>query len=181
MEVVWFLDRAAALVAYPALYLAVITGVFYDTRSFGFLGDAARDVHVEVSAFATLMMLLHGVVGVLDTWLVLAGQVPAPAYSNRYLLAGAVVGAGGLLLLLVAVLGFVDARRFERPWGPRVVHAFAYGGFAFATVHAAAIGTDVVSFVRPGLLAGAAFLVYVLLLRLVGEGRENADAGGVGG
>lgn len=164
-ELVWFLDRAAGLVAYPSLYLAVLTGIFYNTEAFGVLQATARRVHIEVSVFAMIVTLLHAGLGLLDSWLVVTGQVPAPAYSLSYYLAAIVVGAGGLLLLVVAVLGFTDPRRFERPWGPRAVHAFAYGGFAFGTVHAAAIGTDLAGFVRPVLVSTLVFLAYVLALR----------------
>jgi hypothetical protein len=169
MLAVWYLDRAAGLVAYPALYLAVLTGVFYNTRSFGVLHEAARRVHVEISAFAMLVTLFHGLLGVLDAWSIVSGEVPPPGYSVGYFVAGASVGAGALLLLVVAVLGFLDPRRFSRPWGPRVVHAFAYGGFVFGTVHAVAIGTDVLGLARPVVGATTAFLVYVLLLRLLAD------------
>ncbi|WP_123538407.1 hypothetical protein [Halosimplex salinum] len=166
-QLVWLLDRGAALVAYPSLYLAVLTGVLYNTESFGVLHDAARRVHVELSVFAMIVTLLHAGLGVLDAWSVVTGQVPAPVFSTPYFLGGLAVGAGALLLLVVAVLGFTDANRFERPWGPRVVHSFAYAGFAFGTVHAAAIGTDLTGLVRPLLGPSVAFLVYVLLLRLL--------------
>lgn len=169
MEAIWYLDRGAALLAYPMLYLAVLTGIFYNTRTFGRLHEAARRVHVEVSVFAMILTLLHGLLGVLDTWLVVTGEVPQPSYSVGFLLGGVAVGVGALLLLVVAVLGFLDARRFERPWGPRVVHAFAYGGFAFGTIHAAAIGTDVTGLIRPVIGTTVAFLVYVLLLRALVE------------
>ncbi|MFB6092962.1 MAG: hypothetical protein ABEK02_08140 [Haloquadratum sp.] len=165
--IVWYLDRGAALVAYPSLYLAVLTGILYNTESFGVLHEAARRVHVELSVFAMIITLLHAGLGVLDAWFVLSGQVPAPAYSMSYFLGGLAVGAGALLLLVVAVLGFTDARRFQRPWGPRVVHSFAYAGFAFGTIHAVAIGTDLTGLVRPLIGPSVAFLVYVLLLRLL--------------
>jgi hypothetical protein len=165
--IVWYLDRAAALVAYPSLYLAVLTGILYNTEEFGVLHDAARRIHVELSVFATLVVLLHAVLGVLDAWFVATGQVPQPAYSLPYFLAGSAVGVGALCMLVVAVLGFADAGRFRGTWGPRVVHGFAYAGFVFATVHAAAIGTDVTGLIRPALGTTTAFLVYVLLLRLV--------------
>lgn len=165
--VVWYLDRGAALLTYPALYLAVLTGILHSTPSFGVLHEAARRVHVEVSVFAMLLTLLHAGLGLLDAWSVLSGSAPAPAYPPTYFLAGLGVGGGALLLLIVAVLGFVDARRFDRPWGPRVVHAFAYGGFVFGTVHAAAIGTDMPGLLRPLVAPSLAFLVYVLLLRLL--------------
>jgi len=166
-QLVWLLDRGAALVTYPALYLAVLTGILYNTESFGMLHEAAQRIHIELSVFAMIVTLLHAGLGVLDAWFVVTGQVPAPAYSMPYFLGGVAVGAGALLMLVVAVLGFTDAKRFQRPWGPRVVHSFAYAGFAFGTIHAAAIGTDLTGLIRPLLGPSVAFLVYVLLLRLL--------------
>jgi hypothetical protein len=165
--IVWYLDRGAALVTYPSLYLAVLTGILYNTESFGALHDAARRVHIELSVFAMIVTLLHAGLGLFDAWFVVTERVPEPAYSMPYFLGGIAVGGGALLLLVVAVLGFTDAKRFQRPWGPRVVHAFAYAGFAFGTIHAAAVGTDVTGVVRPLLGPSVAFLVYVLLLRLL--------------
>lgn len=167
MELLWYVDRAAGLVGFATLYLAVLTGVLYEANEFGILHQAAKRVHVEVSVLAILVMGLHAIVGTFDVWLMVSGETSSPVYSDSYLLAGVAVGAGSLLLIVVSVLGFLDARRFQRPWTPRVVHAFAYGGFAFAVIHAAAVGTDFVGLVRPGLIAAMAFLGYVLLLRLI--------------
>lgn len=177
--IVWYLDRGAALLTYPMLYLAVLTGIFYNTESFGVLHEAARRVHVELSVFAMLVTLLHAGLGVLDAWYVFTAQVPAPNYSMPYFFAGLVVGVGSLLLLVVAVLGFTDPRRFDHPWGPRVVHSFAYAGFAFGTVHAAAIGTDMASLIEPVVGPSVMFLVYVLLLRVLvlGGAFTGASAG----
>ncbi len=166
-QLIWLLDRGAALVAYPALYLAVLTGVFYNTAAFGMLHDAARRVHIELSVFAMLVTLLHAGLGVLDAWFVVSGQAPAPAYSMSYFLGGVAVGVGSLLLLVVAVLGFLDANRFSQPWGARVVHSFAYGGFVFGTIHAAAVGTDIPGLIRPVIAPTVMFLVYILLLRVL--------------
>jgi len=174
MALVWYLDRAAGLLAVAALYVAVLSGIFYNARGFGWFHEAARRVHVEVSVFALALVGMHGLLGVFDTWLVLAGAAPVPAYGRTYLLVGVAVGVGALLTLAVAVLGFVDARRFERPWSPTVVHAFAYAAFAFGTIHAAAVGTDLVGLLRPAVVGSGSFLVYALLLRTVarnGTGR----------
>lgn len=178
MEVVWLLDRATALVGYAGLYLAVLTGILYNARGFGPLTDAARRIHIEISVFSLLVLGAHGVLGTLDTWFIVTGAVDPPAYGTNYLLGGVTVGVGAMLLLLVGVLGFVDARRFQRPWSPKLVHAFTYGGFAFGTIHAVAIGTDLVTLARPGLVAGVVFVVYVLLLRTVsrtGVGRKRPE------
>ncbi len=165
MQLVWYLDRAIGLVSYAALYLATLTGVLHNADGFGVFQRAARRIHVETSVFAVLLMVGHALLGIADTWLVASGQSPVPAYGVRYLLVGVAVGGGALVVLLVAVLGFVDARRFERPWSPTVVHAFAYAGFGFATIHAAAVGTDLLGVLRPGLVSGGVLLVYVVVLR----------------
>jgi len=175
-QLVWLLDRGAALVTYPLLYVAVLTGIFYNTESFGVLHEAAQRIHIELSVFAMIVTLLHAGLGVLDAWFVVSGQVPAPTYSMSYFLGGVAVGVGALLVLVVAVLGFTDAKRFQRPWGPRVVHSFAYVGFAFGTIHAAAIGTDLTGLVRPLLGPSVAFLVYLLLLRLLVLRRSTSTA-----
>jgi len=169
MMLLWYLDRATALVAYPALYLAVITGVPYGAPGMGALYDAARRVHLEVAVFALIVTLAHAAIGLLDAAFVVTGAVPPPSYPIPYFVAGVVAGGGALALTVVAVLGFLDARRFPRPWGPRVVHAFAYAGFAFGTVHAVAIGTDVGHVARVGILVGSGFVGYLLLLRLADE------------
>jgi hypothetical protein len=78
-QLVWLLDRGAALLTYPLLYLAVLTGVLYNTDAFGVLQQAAQRVHIELSVFAMIVTLLHAGLGILDTWFVLTEQVPAPA------------------------------------------------------------------------------------------------------
>lgn len=167
MAVIWLLDRATGLVAYPALYLATVTGIFYGEPTFGPLTKLARRVHVDIAVFALIVTLAHGVLGVLDTWLVVAGQAPEPSYGTTFLVVGAAVGVGAMLLVIVAALGFLDPTRFARPWGPRVVHGFAYAGYVFATVHAAAIGTDVLGLLKPVIVPATAFVLYLLVLRVL--------------
>lgn len=163
---IWYLDRGSALAAYSILWLAALTGVLFNARAFGSLHEAAKKAHVATSVLACVTLLLHVASGAYDGWLVLSRQVPQPAYTYAYFAAGLVVGVGALLLIVTSVLGFLDAKRFQRPWDPRTVHAFAYGGFAFATVHALALGTDVLGVLLPGIVAASAFLLYVLALRM---------------
>ncbi|MFD1587223.1 hypothetical protein ACFR9U_09525 [Halorientalis brevis] len=167
MDLVWLLDRATGLVAYPALYAATVTGILYGEPQFGTLAKLARRVHVEIAVFALVVTLAHGLLGVLDTWLVATGQAPEPQYGTTFLVAGAAVGVGALLLTIVAALGFLDATRFSAPWGPQVVHGFAYAGYAFATIHAAAIGTDVLGLIRPAIVPATAFVTYLFALRVL--------------
>lgn len=167
MQLIWLLDRATGLVAYPALYAATVTGLIYGERRFGTLWTLARRVHVEIAVFALVVTLAHGLLGTVDAWLVVSGRAPEPAYGTAYLLAGVAVGGGALLVTVVAALGFLDPARFPAPWGPRVVHGFAYAGYVFATFHAAAIGTDVFGLVRPVIVPATAFVAYLLALRVL--------------
>lgn len=175
MGLVWLLDRALGLVAYSTLYLAVLTGVLYRATQFGLLHRAARRSHLEVSALALLVLLAHGFVGLVDAGLVVTGRSPMPRVGTAYLLAGLAVGAGAFVVIVVAVLGLLEPGRFEAPWTPRAVHALVYAGFGFATIHAVAVGTDVVGQLRPALVAATAFLAYVLVLRAVTRVPDERD------
>lgn len=167
MALLWLVDRATGLLAYPALWAAVVTGVWYDARAFGVLRDAARAVHIPVAAFASLLVVAHAVVGTVDVAFVATGRSPVPAYGLQFLVAGTVVGAGALLVLAVAVLAFLDPLRAARPWSPRVVHALSYVGYAFATVHAVAVGTDVAPVGNSLVLGGVLVVVYCIAFREV--------------
>ncbi|MFA5862382.1 MAG: hypothetical protein WDA16_11880 [Candidatus Thermoplasmatota archaeon] len=166
---IWYLDRGTALVSLVALWFAVLTGILYNARAFGALHRAARTIHVPSSVVASVTILLHVGVGLVDAWLVLTRRVPHPAYSDAYFAVGLVVGASALVLTVTSVLAFADAKSFQRPWDPKLVHMFAYGGFVFATLHGAAVGTDLVRFIQPGLVATCLFLLYVLVLRFAAD------------
>lgn len=161
----WYADRATALVAFAGLWFATFAGILHNARGFGALHRGARRIHVPGSVLACVALLAHVALGTVDAVLVAAGAVPHPAYSDSWMLGGAIVGVSALLLLVTAVLGFLDAKSFKRPWDPRTVHALAYGGFAFAAIHAVALGSDMGAFARTGIVAGVAFLVIVLVLR----------------
>ncbi len=166
--IVWLSDRASGIVGYAVLYLAVLSGVFYSPRAarrFGAFHDLARRTHVELAVLALIVIAIHAVVGIVDTAFVATGVSPVPSYGLLYLFGGVVVGVGALLLICVAVLGFLDPRRFQRPWDARTVHLFAYGGFAFATVHVVAIGSDVTGFVQTGVVVAFAFVLYAVVTR----------------
>lgn len=166
---IWYLDRAAGLVGYATLWLAVLSGIAYNAKRLGALHRASRVLHVPASVLASVTVLLHAAVGLVDTGLVALGDVPHPAYSDLYLGIGVAVGIAALVILVTATLAFLDPKQFERPWDPRLIHTFAYAGFAFATVHAIAIGTDVWAFVEPGLVALTFFLFVALVARFVTE------------
>lgn len=159
----WLADRGSGVAAYVALVASAFTGIAYGAQSWGPVYRWARAVHNGVSYTTVGLLLLHAGLGAVDTLLVTGGQSPAPGYGTPFLLAGVAVGLGALVLTLVATLAFADPKRFERPWKPGLVHALAYGGFAFATLHAAAVGTDVRD-VAVQLVAAVGFLLAATVL-----------------
>ncbi len=160
--VVWYVDRATGLVLYPALWLAVLTGVFMRTSALGALARFSRRYHVLVATFAVIMILAHSVVGLVDADMLIDGEAPAPNYPMLVFVAGVVVGVVAAIVVIVAVLGFLSPTRFNHP---RLVHALAYGGFAFGTVHAVLIGTDVTGLLVQGIEASVALLVLALVMK----------------
>lgn len=167
MGLVWLLDRATGLLAYPALWLAVASGIWYDASELGPLRDAAHAAHIPIAAFASFLVVAHGALGTVDLVLVTTGRSPVPDYGLPYLAAGVAVGAGALLVLAVAVLAFLDPVRAARPWSPTVVHWLSYVGFGFATVHGAAIGTDVTWVPTRWVVASLVVLAYMVAIREV--------------
>lgn len=164
----WYLDRASAVVLYPALWLTVLTGVFFGDRRFGVVHRLSVRIHIELAVFAVGVMALHAAVGTIDAWLVVDGIAPAPNYPFYLFVAGVGVGGVALVLVIVAVLGFLEPRRFEHP---RAIHALAYGGFAFATVHAVAVGSDANELLGQLIVASVGFVGIALVTKLLGGAR----------
>ncbi len=160
----WYLDRASALVLFPALWLTVLTGIFFTARGFGILHRLSRRIHIELAVFGIGMMAVHALVGTVDAWLVVDGTAPAPNYPLSLFLAGVGVGFVALVVLVVAALGFLEPRRFDHPG---TVHALAYGGFAFGTIHAVAIGTDMTGLLGQLVVGSVVFVILALTLKLL--------------
>ena len=161
----WYADRTSGLLAYLLLVASVFTGIAYNAQSFGAVHRLSRAVHNPLSWIAVALLVLHGGLGTVDTFLVGTGGSPTPGYGLPFLLAGVAVGVGALILVIVATLAFADPHRFERPWKPGLIHALAYGGFAFATLHAVAVGTDIRDFAVQGLSAIGILLALTVLFR----------------
>ena len=173
MLLLWYADRATGISAYMLLVVSVFTGIAYNAKAFGAVHRFAQATHTPLSWAAVALLLLHGGLGAVDALLVVNGSTPPPGYGLPFLVAGAAMGLGALILVVVATIAFVDPKRIERPWKPGVVHAFAYGGFAFATIHAAAVGTDVREFALQGIAAIGVLLALAVLFR---RRKANPDA-----
>jgi len=168
----WYADRTSGMLAYVVLVASAFTGIAYNATSFGWVHRLSRGIHTPVSWAALVTLLAHGGLGAVDTLLVVDGEAPAPNSGIPFLVAGVAVGLAALVVTIVATLAFLDPRRFERPWRPGVVHAFAYGGFAAATLHAVAVGTDIRTFAVDGLAAIGFLLALTVALRRRAKTKE---------
>lgn len=163
----WYADRASGLLAFAALYAAVVTGVAYRAKSFGRFHAFALDYHLDIAALAVFLGAIHGVVGAIDAIFLGVGLAPAPSYSMWWFAGGVVAGLLAAWLLVVAVLGFLDPGRYA--WSPLVVHALAYAGFVVAAVHVVAVGSDVGVIGRIAVLSVVGLLAVALGKRYTAE------------
>lgn len=166
----WLLDRGTALVATPALWVSVLTGVFVRTRRPAFAHALADRYHTRIAMFGLIVVLMHALAGTLDAAFLWLGWAPAPAYPGWLFTAGVVVGALSLVGILVAVASFLAPWLFDNP---SLVHALAYLGFIFGILHGVAIGTDMV-----GLTASLAVVsLLVVAVALVAKFTVGLGAG----
>lgn len=160
---IWFLNRGTALVTMPALWLAVLSGVFVRTGRPVVLHDLSNEFHTRIAVFALVITAMHATIGTVDALLLGVGLAPAPGYPGWFFVAGLVLGVLALAAIVVATLSFLAPWRFRNP---SLVHALAYVGFAFGVVHAIAIGTDIVGFAEGLLQLGLFIVAAALLLKL---------------
>ena len=143
VPVAWLIARAAGLVAFGLLTLAVWLGLAMSTRLL-----APRRQKTLLGWHQTLiwtglgMFVLHGVALLLDPTLhfgFLAVLVPGTAPWRPLAVAAGVVTAW--LMLTLAISFHVRRRIGQRRW--RLLHFAAFAGFALGLGHALTVGTDV--------------------------------------
>jgi hypothetical protein len=129
--------RAAALLGYCAIFLAVISSA-YMRELFLWLGRPFIRVHHIVSLTGLTLVTLHPLgVAVRSA----DPRVFLPDFSSPYLFFS-LGGRPAWYLIGAAVLAAVFRKRIKGSW--RIVHYLNYVAFFLATVHAILIGTDLV-------------------------------------
>lgn len=173
----WWSMRALGLVAYLALWLSALFGVFVSAKGAGGLLNKATTValHNRWALAALVATTLHVLAAIVDP---LAGVSPlAVAVPLASATLTGPMALGTLALWGIAVIALTTAlsRRLPR-WAWRAAHASAFGTLLLALVHGVTAGTDTASPVVRGLyLVTSALLVGAVIQRvLLTRRRTNA-------
>ncbi|MDY6776375.1 MAG: hypothetical protein SV253_09965 [Halobacteria archaeon] len=140
--------------SYTAFFLAALTGVLSRRGTPRFIRNRLQGVHRWLAYAAGVLVLLHiltqieGValtLGVAQMALTGSLENASPREIGGALRIG--IGFGATVVTAVAAVSFLRPRLFDSTVPPTAVHAFAYTGFAFATVHSLTFGHDVGKYV----------------------------------
>jgi len=143
VQALWYVTRAAGIIAYLLLWLATAWGLAVSSKIFDpwLQGAFTYDFHQFLSLLAIGFVLLHVLVLLADRYLpfsVAAILVPFVA-PYRPLWVG--VGIIGFYLMLLVSATFYMRRRIGMK-AFRTIHMLSYATFAFAAVHGLMAGTD---------------------------------------
>jgi hypothetical protein len=162
VPVAWLVARAAGLVAFGLLTIAVTLGLLLSTRVLGpKRGKALLEWHRTIIWAGLAMVALHGMALLFDPTLhfgFLAVLVPGTAPWRPVSVAAGVVTAWGMLVLASS---FRARRRIgQRRW--RQLHYASFAAFSLGLWHALTTGSDLVG--TRGLVFAAGALVPMLWL-----------------
>jgi methionine sulfoxide reductase heme-binding subunit len=139
----WYATRASGVVTLVLLTLSMVLGLATTSRwrMRNWPGFAQQELHRRISMMALVLLCVHVVTSVLDTfvhigWLALVIPFTSP-YSRFW------VGLGAIALdLMLAVLVSSVLRSHVKPRTWRGIHWLAYVSWPVALAHAFGIGTD---------------------------------------
>ena len=139
----WYVARASGLEAYLILFLVTVMGVgIYTKKLYRFIrSEDALMLHKHLSIFAGLLLVIHIVSLMLDTYIKFRWYevfLPfASHFKNAYVGIG-IIGFYIFLAILVSSLFF--RARFPRQW--RTLHYLTYPLFFIGLIHGVFVGTD---------------------------------------
>jgi sulfoxide reductase heme-binding subunit YedZ len=143
VQALWYVTRAAGLIAYLLLWLSTAWGVAVSSKIFDpvLQGAFTYDFHQFLSLFAIGFIVLHVVVLLADQYLpfsVAAILVPFVApYRPLWVGIGVI---GFYLTLLVSVTFYVRQRIGMKAF--RMIHLASFVAYVFAAIHGLMAGTD---------------------------------------
>lgn len=163
VQVMWYITRAAGLIAYLLLWLSTAWGLAVSSKIFDvFLHRAyTYDFHQFISLLAIGFIILHIVVLIADKYLPFSlAQILFPFISPYRPLWVGIGVFGFYLTLLVTITFYLRSRIGMRAF--RSIHVLSLVGYLFVTLHGFFAGTDSPLVMSIIMYAGT-FLVTVFL------------------
>jgi methionine sulfoxide reductase heme-binding subunit len=142
-SVLWYTTRASGVVTLVLLTLSMVLGLATTgrVRMRNWPGYAQQEIHRRISMMAMVLLGVHVVSSVLDTYVHigwLAVIVPFTSPYSRFW-----VGLGAVALdLMLAVLISSVLRSHVKPGTWRGIHWLAYVSWPMAMAHSFGVGTD---------------------------------------
>jgi sulfoxide reductase heme-binding subunit YedZ len=167
----WYLSRSTGVVLFALLSLTAILGIVIHSRGRvpGLPSFAVTALHRNVSLIALVLLVLHVVTAVVDSFVSIGWLALVIPFTSHY--EPVWVGLGALSLDLVVAMiatSLVRDRIGRRTW--RAVHLTAYAAFPLAAIHSIGAASDLQS----GALL--AFTVLCLAAVAVAAGWRLVDA-----
>jgi methionine sulfoxide reductase heme-binding subunit len=139
----WYFARATGFVALILLTGIIVLGVLGPLRvvSDSWPRFAIRTVHRDVSLLALLVIAIHVITLVLDSYVSIPLSAAVLPWGSSFSPFWTGVGAIAFdLMIAIVVTSLVRRRLGYRTW--RFVHWFAYASWPLAVAHGIATGTD---------------------------------------
>ncbi len=163
VQAMWYLTRAAGLIAYLLLWLSAVWGLVVASKIFDPVLHRAFtfDIHEFLSLFAIGFTILHVAVLLGDQYLPFSiAQILIP-FVSPYRPFWVGLGIIGLYLtLLVTVTFYLRTRIGQKTF--RSLHVLSFLAYASVTVHALFAGTDSVLWSAKLVYAGSALVIVFL-------------------
>ncbi len=174
---IWFVSRAAGIVAFLLLWLSTAWGVSLSSKGVGGLVSAplAYALHNVTSWLALGFATVHALALLGDQVVPFTlGGILIPFRADYQTL---VTGIGTLSLyigILVSVTFYWKKRIGYRAW--RVIHMLSYGMFVMVTAHSIILGTDTKSMLMQAvyIVAGGSVLFLTLFRIFSSRGAKRA-------
>jgi predicted ferric reductase len=165
VQALWYVTRAAGIIAYLLLWLATAWGIAVSSKIFEPMlqGTFTYDFHQFLSLFAIGFVVLHVVVLLADRYLPFSVSAILVPFVAPYRPVWVGIGVIGLYLTLLVTVTF-----YIRQWIGmktfRVIHVASFIAYAAAAVHGLMAGTDSPLWTTQVMYAGTTLVIVFLTI-----------------
>jgi len=165
VQALWYVTRAAGLVAYLLLWLATAWGLAVSSKIFEPMlqGAFTYDFHQFLSLFAIGFVVLHVVVLVADRYLPFSIAAVLIPFVAPYRPVWVGIGVIGLYLTLLVTVTFY-IRRWIGKKAFRMIHMASLVAYVAAAVHGLMAGTDSPLWTAQVMYAGTMLVIVFLMV-----------------